>query len=298
MPLSVRLGVLPLSLVAATPALAEDQPMETDPAAQPAQGGPPPGIPTESVFDGDWLTIGLGAGLSPSYSGSDDYRVFPLPVITGSFGGIDFNPRPAGIAVDVVPDRKGKVSFDFGAALRVRSDRVDQVEDAVVELLPDLDRAVEIGPTAGVSIPGILNRFDSLSFSVDALWDIAGAHQGMTVSPGITYFTPVGRGTAVSLSLSTSIVDDDFTDYYYSVTPAQSAITGLPQFQADGGIESVGANLFMAFDLSGNALDGGWSLVAIGGYSRLVGDAKRTPFTNVRGSADQFLIGGGIGYTF
>ena len=252
----------------------------------------------DSVFDGDYLTVGIGAGLSPSYSGSDDYAVFPLPVITGSYGGVDFNPRPAGLAVDFVPDSDEGVSFDLGVAFRVRSDRVDQIKDDVVELLPDLDRAVEVGPTAGISFPGVLNPFDSVSFQVDALWDVAGAHSGMTVSPSVTYFTPLSRATAASFTLSTTYVDDDFSDYYYSVSPAASLTTGLPQFQADGGFESVGVNLFLAHDLSGNALDGGWSIVGIGGYSRLLGDAKDTPFTSIRGSADQFLVGGGIAYTF
>lgn len=285
-----------LAAVLAVPASAQDRP--SGPPPGPAEGGPPPGVAEDSVFEGDFLTIGLGAGLSASYSGSDDYVIFPLPVITGSVGGVDINPRPAGFALDFVPDQRNKTSFDLGVALRVRSDRVDQVEDAVVKLLPDLDRAIEVGPTAGVSFPGVLNRFDNLTFQIDALWDLAGAHDGMTVSPSITYFTPLNRGTVASFTLSTTIVDDDFADYYYTVSAADALTTGLPTFQADGGIQSVGANVFMAFDLDGNALNGGWSLVAIGGYSRLLGDAKNTPFTSIRGSANQFLIGGGVGYTF
>ncbi|GAA4043421.1 MipA/OmpV family protein [Parerythrobacter jejuensis] len=265
------------------------------------QQGPPAGPPIDmedSVFNGDWVTIGIGAGLSPSYSGSDDYVVFPLPVVTGSFGGVDFSPRPAGLAVDFIPDERGKTGITLGIAARLRSDRVDQIEDPVVKALGELDRAVEVGPTVGVSFPGVLNPFDSVSFTVDTLWDVAGAHGGMTVNPSVTYFTPLSRGAAASFSLSTTYVDDDFADYYYTVSPAQSLSSGLPAFTADGGIQSAGANLFLAFDLDGNAMNGGVSLVAIGGYSRLFGDAKNTPFTSIRGSANQFLIGGGIAYTF
>ena len=74
--------------------------------------------------------------------------------------------------------------------------------------------------------------------------------------------------------------------------------SGLPAFQADGGLNSAGANVFMAFDLNGDVTDGGFSLVGIGGYSRLLGDAKNTPLTAIRGSADHWLIGAGLGYTF
>lgn len=253
---------------------------------------------SETVFDGDFLSIGIGAGLGPSYSGSDDYVVFPLPVIQASVGGIAISPRPAGLAVDFISDSDRGVSFDLGIAGRMRSDRVNQIEDPVVKSLGRLDRAVEIGPTAGVKFPGLLNPFDSLTVSLDAAWDVAGAHNGMTVSPRVTYFTPLSRGAAASLSIGASFVDDDFADYYYSLSPAQSASSGLAAFEAQGGLESLGTNLLLAFDLDGDVTNGGLSLVAIGGYSRLMGDARRTPLTSERGSADQFLAGLGIGYTF
>lgn len=257
----------------------------------------PPARPA-TVFDGDFLSIGIGAGIGPSYSGSDDYVLFPLPVLQGSLAGVDFNPRPAGLAIDFVPDAEDGVSLDLGVAGRLRSDRASQIEDPVVESLGELERAIEVGPTAGIKFPQLLNPYDSLTLGVDALWDVAGAHEGMTVSPRVTYFTPLSRGAAASLSVGASFVDDDFADYYYSVSPAQSVASGLPAFAAQGGLESIGTNLLLAFDLNGDVTDGGLSLVAIAGYSRLMGDAKRTPLTSERGSADQFLGGLGLGYTF
>ena len=72
----------------------------------------------------------------------------------------------------------------------------------------------------------------------------------------------------------------------------------MPGFQADGGFESVGTNLLVAYDLGGNLADGGVSLIGIGGYSHLLGDAEDTPFTSIRGDADQWFAAIGIGYTF
>jgi MipA family protein len=293
---ALRRVALPIMALAAAPLAAQDV---AESGAAPDQAVPAGGPPT-TVFDGDFLSIGFGAAFGPSYSGSDDYVIFPLPIVQASVGGIDISPRPAGLAVDFVPDAAEGVSFDFGIAGRLRSDRADikGIKDPVVETLGELDRAIEVGPTAGVSFPQVLNPYDSLSFNVDALWDIAGAHSGMSVSPGVTYFTPLSQGIAASLSLGASFVDDDFADYYYSVTPAQSITSGLPAFQAEGGLQSLGANLFVAFDLNGDVTDGGLSLVGIGGYSRLMGDAQDTPLTALRGSADQWLIGAGLGYTF
>ena len=280
-------------LASATPSLAQDAVPEG------AAAGPP--IPTETVFDGDYLSIGIGAGLGPSYTGSDDYVVFPLPIIQASYKGIDISPRPAGLAIDFIPDAEEGVSFNLGVAGRLRSDRADQIEDETVKLYGELDRAIEVGPTVGVSIPKLLNPFDSLTVSVDALWDVAGAHDGMTVSPSVTYFTPLSRGVAASIGASATFVDDDYADYYFSVPPAASLAPDprlLPAFDAEGGLQSVGVNLLVAVDLNGDVTDGGLNLVAIGGYSRLLGDAKDTPFTSVVGSADQFFAGAGIGYTF
>jgi len=274
-------------------------------AAMPAQaqtGPDPDAIPEDaaegSVFDGDWVQVGVGVGYGPDYDGSDDYEVFPLPLIRGKLAGVDILPRPAGVALDFVPDGDGKVSYTFGPVVRVRSGRTGDIEDPVVAAAGELDTAIEVGPTAGVSYSGLLNPFDSISFSVDARWDIAGAHEGRTISPSVTYFTPVSRGAAVSLALSAEHADDKFNDYYFSVTPAQSLASGLPVYKADGGFNKVGANLIAGFDLDGNLLNGGLALFAIGGYSRIVGDAKDSPFVAQRGSADQWLGGVGVGYTF
>ena len=43
---------------------------------------------------------------------------------------------------------------------------------------------------------------------------------------------------------------------------------------------------------------GGFAGFAIASYSRLLGEARRTPYTAIRGDADQWRIGLGLGYTF
>ncbi len=266
-------------------------------------GGPPAGVLNgENVFDETWVTIGIGAGLVPSYSGSDDYNVFPLPLIVGRVGGVGISPNGPGFALDLLSQAQSagpsETSVSFGPAFRLRNDRDGDIEDPVVALTEDLDTAFELGVQGGVRIPGVLNRFDAVTFSTQVRWDILGAHDGMLIEPSVGYFTPVGRGAVVQVSASASFVDDSFADYYYTVTPQQSADSGLAEFTADGGLNSLGLTAIVTFDLDGNALNGGLNIYGIGGYSRLVGDAADTPFTSVRGSADQFLVGVGVGYTF
>ncbi len=271
-------------------------------SAPPAAGGPP----FESVFDETWATVGIGAGLVPSYSGSNDYRVFPLPLIVGRVGGVGISPNGPGFNLDLLSqgpsarpsDGSARPSISFGPSFRFRNDRADQIQDDVVELAGELDTAIEVGVNGGVSFPGVFTRADRLSVSAQVRWDILGAHNGMLIEPGVSYFRPIGTGMALQLSASASFVDDDFADYYYSVSPAQSAASGLPQFTADGGLNSVGALSILTVDLDNNVLNGGFNIYAIGGYSRLVGDSANTPYTSVRGTADQFIGGAGIGYTF
>lgn len=265
-----------------------------------APAGPPAGGPPASVFDDTWINIGFGLAYGPSYTGSDDYVLSPLPVVQGKVAGVAIAPRPAGLALDFIADPEEGPGLNFGPAIRLRNDRADQIEDPTVELVGELDRAVELGFNAGISIPKLLNPFDSLTFAADVRWDVAGAHGGMVIDPSITYSTPVNRGTFVSLSLGTEYVSDDFAEYYFTVTPVQSAATAgaLPVFQADGGFTRVSATTLVGFDLDGNALNGGWGVVLIGGYSRLTGDAADTPYTSVAGSKDQVFVGVGLAYTF
>ena len=273
-----------LALILAAPALAQDGP--------PAASG-------QSVFDGDYVSVAAGAAYGPSYDGSDDYVVFPAGLLQGSLGGVAFTSRGAGVALDFIRDPDGGIDFDLGVTGQVRSSRARQIKDPVVESLGKLDYAIEVGPTVGIGISQLLNPYDSLGMSVDASWDVNGAHGGMVVEPAITYFTPLSRGIAASLSLSAEHGDGQFMDYYYSVTPAQSLASGLPAFDPDGGgWTKAGGNLLLGFDLDGNLENGGLALVVVGSYRRMLGDAERSPFTSVRGDADQWTGALGIGYAF
>jgi outer membrane scaffolding protein for murein synthesis (MipA/OmpV family) len=251
-----------------------------------------------SVFDGDYLSIGAGAAYGPSYAGSDDYVLYPVPLVQGSFHGVGIDPRSGGLALDFILDPDKGTGFNLGVAARVRMDRAHKIKDPVVRSLGKLDTAVEVGPTAGVTVAQVLNPYDSLTFTADALWDVAGAHKGMVVDPSVSYFTPLSRGIAASLSLSAEYADGKFADYYYTISPAGSAASGLPVFNAGSGFTRAGANVLLGFDLDGNLENGGLALVVVGGYSRMLGDAKRSPVTSIRGSADQWLGAVGLGFTF
>jgi outer membrane scaffolding protein for murein synthesis (MipA/OmpV family) len=82
------------------------------------------------------------------------------------------------------------------------------------------------------------------------------------------------------------------------VTPVQSAASGLPVYNARKGWDSVGGGLLVGVDLDGNLLNGGFAVFAAGGYSKMLKSGKNTPYTSIRGDADQWVGGVGVAYTF
>lgn len=257
-------------------------------------------VPDRGVFAGDWLTIGIGGGYGPSYDGSDDYILFPAPLAQGSVAGFDFGARGPGLYVDLVRDSnaEGNVKFLAGPLIRVRTDRNNNIKDTVVRALGKEDVAIELGATAGVSFSKVLNPYDSLTLSTDIQWDVAKAHRGRLISPNISYSTPLSTAIFTNLSFSATHVDGNYADTYFSIDAAGSAASGLPTFDAKGGWKSYGASLLGGVDLSGDARDGGWGVFGLVSYSKLTGDAKRSPVTSIRGDADQWFLAGGISYTF
>jgi outer membrane scaffolding protein for murein synthesis (MipA/OmpV family) len=271
-----------LSLAAAGPAAAQDA------------------APAGTVFDGDYLIVGGGAVYGPSYDGSDDYVIDPVPAIQGRVCGIGINARNSGLSLDFINDGGNKVSFAFGPSARLRSNRAVHIKDPVVEQLGTLKRAIEVGGSAGVGFNKLVTGYDTLSFSVDVRKDINGSHGGLVINPSVSYFTPLSKGIAVALSADAEHADDKFMNYYFSVTPAGSLATGgvLPAYQARGGWRQLGGSALVALDLDGDLTNGGLAIVAIGRYSRLINDAEFSPIVSIRGSRNQWNGGLGLALSF
>ena len=67
---------------------------------------------------------------------------------------------------------------------------------------PELDTAIEVGGFAGVSLHGLTNPYDALSFRLDVLTDVGGAHESTVITPTFDFGTPLSRTTYVGASLS------------------------------------------------------------------------------------------------
>ena len=268
-----------------SPAMAQDQPTAGQ-LPSPAE-----------VSKRDTVTLGVAAAMLPDYEGSDDYRLIPAPAVRGQVSGISFSTRGTYLYVDVVPRSGGKVDLDAGPIAGVRFGTRRHIKDDIVELLPRRKRAIEVGGFAGVSLHALTNPYDTLAFEIDLLRDVGNAHKSTVFSPNVTFSTPLSRRTYASLSAGAEFVSNKFADYYFSITPADSLASGLPAFDADGGMKNWKASLLLNQSITGDLL-GGFSIFGFGQYSRLVDDFKRSPIVSVRGSASQWTGAIGLAYTW
>ena len=269
---------------AASPALAQSEPT----AGQ---------LPTpEEISTRDSLTIGLGAAVTPDYEGSNDYRIIPAGAIRGKYKGISFSTRGTYLFVDVIPGG-GKLELDAGPIVGVRMNSRRHIEDDVVEDLPRLKRAFEVGGFAGVSFHGLTNPYDTLALRLDVLHDIGNAHESTTFTPNLEFSTPLSRTTYLGASVGAEFVANRYADYYFGITPAGSLASGLPVFHPDGGMKNWQLGLLLNQSLSGDLLHG-FSIFGAGQYSRLVGDFKRSPIVDDRGSPNQWLGAIGLAYSW
>lgn len=267
------------ALLLATPALAQD--------AQP--------LPDPNDRSDFWQVAG-GVGYTPDYEGSDDYRLIPAAALRARVSGIEISTNATYLYVDVVPPGE-KTDILLGPIAGVRLNRSGKIKDDVVDRLPERNKAIEVGGFAGIAFKGLTNPYDSLTLRLDAVKDVGNAHESMVVTPNISFATPLSRAFFMSASLSADFVSDRFADYYFSVSPSDALASGLPLFDADGGMKNVKLGVLGNYALSGD-LTKGLSIFATGHYSKLRGDFKRSPLVDQRGSASQWFAAAGLAYTF
>jgi len=265
--------------------------------AQPGPTGSP--MPSaEDVANRDTVTLAGGVATVPDYVGSDNYRLIPAVAIRGKVSGFSFTSRGTYLYFDAVPHRGAdKIDFNVGPIAGVRFNRTSHVKDPVVNLLPRLNRAIELGGFAGVSFHGLVDPYDTLGFRLDVLHDIGNAHKSTVFSPNLEFSTPLSRRTYASANVGAEFVNNRFADYYFSISPDDALRSGLPVYNAGGGMKDWKAGLLVNQSITGDLL-GGLSVFGTAQYTRLVGDFRRSPIVSQRGSPSQWLAAAGLAYTW
>ena len=283
----------PAALVLAAPALAQAAPDTAAPAAS---------NDLAAQLGKDSLTIGAAAAYVPDYDGSNDYRVVPAPAVLGSYKGINFQVLGNRASINLVQQKPGTgINFEFGPIGVINFNRTStsNIDDIRVRRLPELRTGIELGGYVGVSKTGVVTSpYDKLTLTLSYRHDVNNASGSYVWTPSINYLTPLSTKAAVGLLASGSYVGDRYANYYYSVSPQQAALTGLPAYAARGNRwNSYTLGGFGTYSITGNLLHG-FKIVAGGTYSRNLGASGDTPLTRIAGNRNQFIGAAGVAYTF
>jgi len=176
------------------------------------------------------LTVGMGVATVPSYEGSDDYRVLPIPQFRGKVKDFAFWTRGSALYVDAIPNRDTDgLDVELGPVVNVRFDRSSRknIKDDAVRLLGKRDVAVEVGGFVGIGKTGVItSAYDNLSARVAVTRDVAGAHESYVITPAIEYMTPLSQTAFVGLGVSADYVGRKYGRYYYDIDPAAAGRIG------------------------------------------------------------------------
>jgi len=268
--------LLPLSLA---PALALALALTT---ATPAEARP--GAPQDT-----WTGfVGFGLLAVPEYEGADDFQAVPLLAVRAQYNSYYIQTRGLGVRANISSSPR----VEFGPALQFRFGRDDDVADETISRLREIDEALEAGFFVRVPFRGLRTPADELALEADLLTDVTGTHDGTLVTLGLSYSAPVGRLWRISTSVSASYGSDDFNEVFYTIDADNSARSGLRQFDAEGGVNSVGVTVTANYSFNPR-----WGVIGLAGYRLLLGDAADSPIVE-RGEENQFIGGVGLTYRF
>lgn len=238
-------------------------------------------VPAHGQEEGEKRTrIILGPQLSPSWPGSKDFSVGPY---------IDASrTRTSEFAFEAPDESFGSPllhsgNFAFGPAFSFIGKRT--AADIGADL-PKVGFTIEAGAFAQASLT------PELRVRVEGRKGFSG-HKGWVGEVSADYVARKGDDWLFSIGPRVTLGDAKYTRAYFGVTPAASASSGLPAFDAGGGVQSIGLTAGYLRQLSRR-----WGLAAYARYDRLVGDAADSPVTRELGSRSQPSAGLALSYTF
>jgi len=245
---------------------------------------PPFTIPGLPSIEGDWIvSVGAGAEYKPDFEGSRRYMVSPIPVIS-----IRRASSPERFRSPL--DSASFTLFDYGGfhAGPVAKFVAARNANNFAELagLGNVNAALELG--------GFVEYFpiDWFRMRLEVRQGFFG-HGGVTANFSGDAIVPLAQGLTFSAGPRFTLESTGATAPYFSITPLQAALSGLPAFNARGGAHSAGAGAQLRYRINPQ-----WEVHSYVEYQRLLGDAAASPLVQLRGSPNQVTVGLGASYSF
>lgn len=251
-----------LGLTAAQAAHADD----TTPATSAANTDT--GSPSATSSDSKWK-IGVGPGLvvTPKYPGSRQLSYIPFPALDISYDDRFFSQGPDVLGVNVL--RGPASAYHVGAALSFDFQSRKESDDPHLHGLGDVDGGPKLKLFADYT-------WWAFTGSVALYQDIAGHHQGTTISTDLVASAPVG-GWLFSVGPGFTWANSTYTRTFFGVSQQQSAASGLPTYNTSAGIRDIHMNAMVTYDFSRH-----WNGSIAATFGRLEHNAANSPITEKR----------------
>ena len=240
-----------------------------------------PFLPTPA---GLWtVAIGAGGNFRPDFEGATHHLLSPVPIFSVQRAGSHqqfIGPRDgAGIALfDTGSFRAGPVGT-FLPARKASS-------DSALNGLYDVKATIELG--------GFIEYFP-----VDWFRARAEVRRGFGGSTGVfadlsaDAIVPVWDRLTWSAGPRLSFANTHGTSPFFGIDQTEALASGLPVFNAAGGLHSVGAGTQLRYQITSQ-----WEVHSYIEYQRLTGDAAASPLVTQRGSPNQTTFSIGGSYSF
>lgn len=228
--------------------------------------------PAEDVWS---VSLGAGAIYHPDYEGSDDYETDGLPMLGISYRDFIVLRGPS-LMIDVfeLSDTPLADSLSFGPLVKVDMGR-EADDNPILRNLGDIDE----GALAGLFVNYELGPVD---LELEVVQDATSRHEGLLAQVKAGYGFMLARSLRAQLEVSTTWSNDDYTQAYFGITPAQARASGLREFAAESGMKDAGASLSLHYMLTEH-----WRVTGRLAYKRLLGDAADSPLVEDEGSQNQ-----------
>ena len=241
----------------------------------------------DSVLDdllsgGRTVTVGSEVRVTPRWVGSDHFAILPVPL---------FDIRPLGTPEKFHSPRDGigvgvysTEFFTVGPVAELEFARRVKSDPALTGM-GDLKLAVLAGGFVDFWPTRWLRARTELKVGVKG-------HHGFVADQAIDVVVPVDQWT-FSGGPRMTYADTTANGRYFSISTEQSAASGLPVFDAKGGIRSLGVGVQARYRWNRE-----WSTHAFVEFDHLVGDAAASPLVKERGDPNQRTVGAGVTYSF
>ncbi len=225
------------------------------------------------------LRLGFGPVTSTDYDGDDSYDVKPAPMISLHYRDlIQIDNNNIRINLFGKDGLFNSNRFRAGPLLKRDAGR-DESNSSDLTGLGDLGTSIELGIFASYT-------HDQARARIRMQHDVISGHRGLKLIADVRYIFVNSNDLVVTGTTSIEWANNDFMDSYFSITPLQSSGSGLPVFDAGSGIKDIGVYLGANYSISRH-----WAMIANVGYSRLIGQASKSPLVKMRGSVNQFSSG-------